>query len=100
VPLGGQFLLGDCLSGGHEGGGDEGDDDVGVVGGAGVLGFEVVLVGDLGEVGSGDVDGVGGVGRREAVGAQSPVEVVEGSGHSVVSLYYADHQSNYQLLLF
>lgn len=89
------LLLFDCLSCSNKGGCHKGKGEVGVVGGAGVLGFEVILVGEFREVDSGDVEEVGLVGHGGEVGAQATVVVVEGGGNGVVATGYSDHH-NYQ----
>lgn len=88
------LLLGDGPPGSEEGGGDECEDDVGVVGGARVLWFEVVLVCDFGEVGAGDVEQVALVGRAPVVSAEPAVQVVEGGCDRVVVAGYADHHKS------
>lgn len=67
-----------------------------MVGGLGVLGLEVVLIGDLREVDSGDVEEVGLVGHGGEVGSELAVEIVEASGNGVVS---SDHCLHYIIIV-
>jgi len=92
------LLLGDGPPGGEQSGGDECDNNVGVVVGACVLGFEMVLVCDFGEVGAGDVEQVALAGRAPVVSAESAMQVVEGRCDGVVVAGYADHHKSILLL--
>lgn len=67
-----------------------------MIGGPCVLRFEVVLIGDLGEIDPADVEKIGLVRRGREVGSELAVEIVEASGNGVVS---SDHCLHYIIMV-